>query len=78
MNSWPGLPPAATSSCDSEPMRKILHVLTRENDSVACELISRQRAQPDCELETVDLTTGQPDYEDLLQRVFAADSVAVW
>jgi hypothetical protein len=59
-------------------MRKILHVLTKENDSTAREVISRQRAQPDCELQTVDLTAGQPDYEELLQRVFAADSVAVW
>jgi len=57
---------------------KILHILTKENDTDANELISRQRALPEYELGTVDLGTGQPDYAALLEKVFAADSVAVW
>ena len=45
---------------------------------MARELIARQRILPDCQVETVDLTNGEPDYADLLQKIFAADSVAVW
>ena len=59
-------------------MRKVLHILTRENDTDAAEVISRQRAQPGCELETVNLVSVQPDYAGLLEKIFAADSVAVW
>ena len=59
-------------------MRKVLHILTKENDTYADEVISRQRAMPDCELTTVDLAAGQPDYPNLLERIFTADSVAVW
>lgn len=59
-------------------MRKVLHILTKENDTDANEVISRQRALPDCELVTVDLAAGQPDYTGLLERIFGADSVAVW
>lgn len=59
-------------------MRKVLHILTKENDTDANEVISHQRALPDCELVTAGLTAGQPDYAGLLEKIFAADSVAVW
>jgi hypothetical protein len=59
-------------------MRKVLHILTKENDTDANEVVLRQRALPECELVTVDLGTGRPDYTGLLEKVFAADSVAVW
>lgn len=59
-------------------MNKFLHILTKENDVDALEVISRQRARPDCELETVNLADSQPDYAKLLEKIFAADSVAVW
>ena len=59
-------------------MKKLLHILTRESDALANEMISRQRAGASCEVETVDLTTGPADYADLLQKIFSADSVAVW
>ena len=59
-------------------MKKVLHVLTKESDADALEVIVRQRAQPGCELETVNLAAGQSDYTKLLQKIFAADSVAVW
>jgi len=59
-------------------MRKVLHILTEENDTDSNEVISRQRALPDCELETVQLAADQPDYADLLEKIFAADSVTVW
>jgi hypothetical protein len=59
-------------------MRKVLHILTRETDADASEVVLRQRALPDCELETVKLEDGQLDYSNLLQKIFTADSVAVW
>ena len=59
-------------------MQKILHVLTRENDLLAKQIMAQERALPNCEVELVDLTTGRPDYADLLQKIFVADSVAVW
>ena len=59
-------------------MRKVLHILTKANDTDAKEVISRQRGQPGCDQETVNLVPGQPDYAGLLEKIFAADSVAVW
>ena len=59
-------------------MQKILHVLTRENDPLAKEIMAQERALPNCVVELADLTTGRPDYADLLQKIFAAESVAVW
>jgi hypothetical protein len=59
-------------------MRKVLHILTKENDADADEVMSRQRALPDCELTTVDLAAGRPDYTGLLEKIFTTDSVTVW
>jgi hypothetical protein len=59
-------------------MRKTLHILTQVDEPLARRVISAQQARPDCEVETVDLGRGNPDYRGLLDKVFAADSVAVW
>jgi len=64
-------------------MPKLLHILTRERDSLAIELIERQRAQAGQQsAETVgvvvDLTQPDPDYAALLEQIFAADSITVW
>jgi len=59
-------------------MRVVLHILTRPDDTLAQEVIARQREQQDQEVSVVDLTAGEPDYARLLQEIFAADSVAVW
>ena len=59
-------------------MKKALHILTRPNDELAARVIGRQRAQPDAEILAVDLAATPPDYADLLEKIFAADSVAVW
>ena len=59
-------------------MKRILHILTRENDPTAAEVISQQRAQAEWEIAIVDLNESNPDYASLLEKVFAADSVAVW
>ena len=59
-------------------MKRILHILTNENDAVADRLISAQQAQVDGEVVTADLTVVTPDYARLLEEIFAADSVTVW
>ncbi len=59
-------------------MAKQLHILTQPADEVALEVIKAQRAQPGHEVEVVDLTVAEPDYAALVEKVFAADSVATW
>ena len=59
-------------------MTKILHVLTKENDALPNEIISRQRQDPERRVEMADLTREQPDYPALLEKIFEADAVVVW
>jgi len=59
-------------------MRVVLHILTQPDETLAQEVISRQREQQDQEVNVVDLTAAEPDYARLVQEIFAADSVAVW
>jgi len=59
-------------------MRTILHILTRDEDALAQELITQQRTLPETKVEVVELTTPAPDYDALLEKIFAADSVEVW
>ena len=59
-------------------MPRILHILNQPADELAAEVIRRQRAQARLEMEVFDLTQGQPDYAELLERIFAADSVLTW
>ena len=59
-------------------MRVALHILTQPDDTLAQEIIARQREQSDQEVNVVDLTAAEPDYARLIQEIFAADSVAVW
>ncbi|HTH50203.1 MAG TPA: hypothetical protein VMB21_22000 [Candidatus Limnocylindria bacterium] len=59
-------------------MAKQLHILTQPADEVARTIIDTQRAQSGHEVEVVDLTVAEPDYAALVEKVFAADSVATW
>jgi len=59
-------------------MRTVLHILTKPADTFAGEIISRQTSQPDVRVEVVDLAQPTPDYLALLEKIFAADAVAVW
>ncbi len=59
-------------------MRVVLHILTQQGDTLAQEVISKQREQQDQEVKVVDLNAAEPDYARLIQEIFAADSVAVW
>lgn len=59
-------------------MVRVLHILTKPDDSVARRIIQWQSESPDCQMDSVDLTLPDPDYQALLDRVFAADSIQVW
>jgi hypothetical protein len=59
-------------------MPRILHILTRAENPLAQELIFRQKGVAENRVETVDLTLPAPDYKDLLEKIFAADSVESW
>ena len=59
-------------------MPAILHILTRPADSLAQEIIARQIQATGALVEVIDLTQPEPDYTALLEKIFAADSVAVW
>ena len=59
-------------------MRAILHILTRPEDELTRELIAQQRQRPETKVETFDLRGPGPDYSALVEKIFAADSVAVF
>jgi hypothetical protein len=59
-------------------MRRLLHILTRPDDALAREIIARQKSNPENEIKVADLTRPAPDYKDLLEKIFAADSVQTW
>lgn len=60
-------------------MPQLLHIITKPEDPLAEEVISKQRLDAANQVEIVDVTKGgQPDYKELVQKIFAADSVQVW
>ncbi len=60
-------------------MPKTLHILTRPTDALSEEIISEQGALEKApEIRRFDLTAETPDYDRLLNEIFAADSVQVW
>jgi hypothetical protein len=59
-------------------MALILHIVTRPNDSLAQEIVARQKTNGANQVEVVDLTAEKADYRELLEKIFAADSVETW
>jgi len=60
-------------------MPRVLHILTRADDTLAREIVERQRGEKRQEgIDVVDLTAGVPDYAGLLNKIFAADSIECW
>ena len=45
---------------------------------MANQVIAAHQNQPDLGVNVVDLAAPEPDYDKLLEDIFAADSVAVW
>jgi len=56
---------------------RILHLLTRAEDDLAAEIMARQKAGGH-EVEAIDLTGAEPGYEDVVKKIFQADSVQTW
>ncbi len=59
-------------------MHAVLHILTRPGDELAREIVVRQSADPGLHVTVADLTSPAPDYVQLIENIFAAESVAVW
>ena len=59
-------------------MHAILHILTHPEDELSRLVIAGQRALPDTTVEVADLTVDAPDYDAVVEKIFAADSVQVW
>lgn len=59
-------------------MRTILHIFTRPADELTRELVAQQRVMPETTVDVADVTNPAPDYEALVEKIFAADSVEVW
>ena len=59
-------------------MRTILHLLSRPEDELTRELIARQLALTETKIEVADLNGAAPDYDDVVEKIFSADSVEVW
>ncbi|MGC8830391.1 MAG: hypothetical protein ACP5MG_10430 [Verrucomicrobiia bacterium] len=64
-------------------MRKILHLLTDENDCLASRTIDFQKNMvnsgqyKDVEIEIIHLANTE-NYESVIEKIFQADSVQVW
>jgi hypothetical protein len=59
-------------------MRTILHIKSATTDALAEKVISTQLADKKQRVQIVDLNVDEPDYQSVLEQIFAADSVAVW
>ena len=62
-------------------MKRILHILTDgadHSDAVAASVIEKQRSDAELDVVVVDLTVGEPDYRDVVHKIFDADSIEVW
>ena len=59
-------------------MRHILHILTETDRGLASSVIDSQKAETGIQVEAVDMASGDVDYDQLLDQIFAADSVQVW
>ena len=59
-------------------MHSILHVLTANDRTLARSVIDTQKNASGVEIQVVDLSADKPDYQRLLEQIFAADSVQVW
>lgn len=59
-------------------MRQILHILTKKNDALAKTIREQQDGAARQTIETIDLTQPNPDYNELVRKIFDADSIEVW
>ena len=72
--------PIGGPSIPSHPilMPRILHILTRPDDALPQEIIAHQKKSHPDEIEIADLRVPHPNYDQLLEKIFAADSIECW
>lgn len=59
-------------------MKIQLHIVTRPLEASKVELLEAICREPSLEVRVVDLTASQPDYRDLVEAIFTANSVVTW
>lgn len=59
-------------------MKNVLHIKTPTVDALAEQVIAAQLTDGRLKVEIADLTVEKPDYQSALEKIFKADSVAVW
>jgi hypothetical protein len=59
-------------------MRQLLHIVTKPKDELAKAMLENEQALPDTKVDVADLTKPNPDYNQLVEKIFAADSIQVW
>jgi hypothetical protein len=59
-------------------MTRQLHVLTAPPDEFTRTLLDALKRSPSVELTVADLTGATPDYDRLVEQIFASDSIASW
>jgi hypothetical protein len=59
-------------------MRQLLHIVTKPNDALAGMMLENEQSLPNTKVDMVDLTNAKPDYKQLVEKIFAADSIQVW
>jgi hypothetical protein len=59
-------------------MRTILHIVTRAEDALSHDIVEQQRGLADVQIDVVKLTISAPDYDALVEKIFAADSIEVF
>jgi hypothetical protein len=59
-------------------MRHILHIITKTDDALAKVISEKEASEGTVKCEIFDLTKSDASYEELVEKIFAADSVQVW
>jgi hypothetical protein len=58
-------------------MRRVLCILSSDEDALGKEVIEAEERQPDCSVKVLKLERNV-NYDQLLDAVLEADSVQVW
>lgn len=59
-------------------MRQLLHIVTKPDDVLARTMLENEQSLPNTRVDVIDLTKRNPDYNQLVEKIFTADSIQVW
>jgi hypothetical protein len=59
-------------------MPRQLHIVVSPPDEFARGIIEALRRRSGSDVEVVELASEDPDYSDLVTKIFAADSIVTW